>query len=148
MSTVTENQSSRERSWIYIVSCVVLGLVVLAAVLFFSAARETTKAQNKADELIAALDQAGARTPDRDQVVRVLGDDGGATCADPNKALSRATLLALLSNGATGPGARPVIADSRAVKGQLLIIQVYCPDELQDFQKFADDLETDDVAGS
>ena len=45
-----------------------------------------------------------------------------------------------------GPGARPVIADSRAVKGQLLIIKVYCPDELKDFQKFVDDLKTDDVA--
>ena len=37
--------------------------------------------------------------------MRVLGDDGGATCDDPNEALSRATLLSLLTNGATGPGA-------------------------------------------
>ena len=79
--------------------------------------------------------------------MRVLGDDGGATCDDPNEALSRATLLSLLANGATGPGARPVIADSRAVKGQLLIIEIYCPDELEDFQEFVDDLKTDDVAG-
>jgi hypothetical protein len=79
--------------------------------------------------------------------VRVLGDDGGATCANPNKALSRATLLSLLANGATGPGARPVIADSRAVKGQLLIIKIYCPDQLADFQAFVDDLKTDAVVG-
>ena len=39
-----------------------------------------------------------------------------------------------------------MIADSRAVQGQLLIIQVYCPDELEDLQEFVDDLKTDDVA--
>jgi Tfp pilus assembly protein FimT len=146
MTTPVENQSPRERSWIYITSCVILAAVTLWAIFAFSSARETSRAQDKADELIAALQDAGARTPDKDQIVRVLGDDGGATCTDPNKALSRATLLTLLANGATGPGARPVIADSRAVQGQLLIIQVYCPDELEDFQQFVDDLKTDDVA--
>ena len=59
--------------------------------------------------------------------MRVLGDDGGATCADPNEALSRATLLAQLTNGAAGPGIRPVIADSRVVKGQLLDHQDLLP---------------------
>ena len=146
MTTPVENQSPRERSWIYITASVLLGLLAIWAVFAFSSARETKRAQEKADELIAALQDAGARTPDQDQIVRVLGDDGGATCANPNEALSRATLHTLLANGATGPGARPVIADSRVLKGQLLIIQVYCPDELEDFQKFVDDLETDDVA--
>lgn len=148
MTETMETQTSRERSWIYITACVILGLMVLGSLIVFSAARETAKAQDKADELIAALEDAGARTPDRDQIVRVLGDDGGATCDDPNEALSRATLLSLLANGATGPGARPVIADSRVVKGQLLIIEIYCPDELEDFKEFVDDLKTDDVAGS
>lgn len=146
MTTPVENQPRRERSWIYITSCVILAVVTLWAVFAFSSARETSRAQDKADELIAALQDAGARTPDRDQIVRVLGDGGGATCTNPNKALSRATLYTLLANGATGPGARPVIADSRAVQGQLLIMEIYCPDELEDFQTFVDDLKTDDVA--
>jgi Tfp pilus assembly protein FimT len=146
MSTSMETQPRQERSWIYITTCVVLGLLTLWAILAFSSARESKRAHDKADELAVALQDAGARTPDHDQIVRVLGDDGGATCADPNEALSRATLLTMLSNGASGPGARPVIADSRAVRGQLLIMQVYCPDELEDFQKFVDDLKTDDVA--
>lgn len=146
MTTPVENQTHRERSWIYITACVILGVLILGALIAFSSARETARAQDKADELIAALEDAGARTPDRDQIVRVLGEDGGATCDDPSDALRRATLHALLTNGATGPGARPVIADSRVVRGQLLIIQIYCPDELEDFQEFVDDLKTDDVA--
>lgn len=148
MTTPVEHQSRRERSWIYITTCILLAILIIWALVAFSSARETKRAQDKADQLIGALQDAGARTPDKDQIVRVLGDDGGATCANPNKALSRATLLSLLANGATGPGARPVIADSRAIKGQLLIINIYCPDELEDFQQFVDDLKTDDVAGA
>ena len=148
MSAPVETQGPRERGWIYVTACVVLVLLVVIALFTFGAARETARAQDKADELIAALAAAGARTPDRDQVVRVLGEDGGATCEDPNAALGKAVLLSLLRNGATGPGERPVIADSRVMRGQLLIIQVYCPDELEDFRQFVDDLETDDVTGA
>jgi hypothetical protein len=147
MSTPTETQSTRERSWIYITALVVLGVLVVAGLIAFNSARETRNAEDKADELIAALEDAGARTPDRDQIVRVLGEDGGATCENPNDALNRAILLSQLSNGATGPGARPVVADSRVFQGQKLIIEIYCPDELDDFNEFVDGLETDGVAG-
>ena len=143
-----ESQSPRERTWIYVVSCVILAALAVWAVLAFSAVRESVRAQDKADELIVALQDAGLGTPERAQIVRVLGEDGGATCSNPNEALSKATLLALLTNGATGPGERPVIADSRAVQGQLVIIEVYCPEELEEFQVFIDDLKTDDVAGT
>jgi Tfp pilus assembly protein FimT len=148
MSTPAETQSPRERSWIFIAVLVLLGVVTLAGVLAFSRGVNDAQAQNKANELIDALTEVGARTPDVDQVARVLGDDGGATCENPNEALSRAVLLSQLTNGATGPGQRPVIADSRVVQGQLLIIQIYCPDELDDFQEFVGDLKTDGVAGS
>ena len=149
MSTPMENQPRRERSWIYITSCVLLAIAGHLGALRRSAAPARPSARTRRPtQLIAALHDAGARTPDKDQVVRVLGDDGGATCENPNKALSRATLLSMLTNGAAGPGARPVIADSRLLQGQLLIIQIYCPDELEDFQnEFVDDLKTADVAG-
>jgi hypothetical protein len=76
----------------------------------------------------------------------VLGDDGGAVCQDPASALSRATLNAQLTNGAAGPGQRPVIADKRVVQGQALIIKVYCPEYIEEFQQVVDDLKFDDVA--
>ena len=65
---------------------------------------DRARPQEKADQLIAALEDAGAPAPDQDQIVRVLGDDGGATCENPNDALQRAILLAQLTNGAAGPG--------------------------------------------
>jgi hypothetical protein len=39
-------------------------------------------------------------------VVRVLGDDGGAICDDPNSSLKKAILYGQLTNGAAGPGIR------------------------------------------
>ena len=147
MSDMVESQTKRERTWIYYTALAILVVMVVIALITFRGAKETREAQDKADELISALEDAGARTPEKDQVVRVLGDDGGATCTNPNKALSRAILHSQLTNGATGPGMRPVIADSRVVKGQLLIIEIYCPDELDDFKAYVDDLKTDDVAG-
>jgi Tfp pilus assembly protein FimT len=147
VETPMESQSGRERSTIYIVVAVVLAILLIIGLITFSSEKSTQAAEQKADQLIAALEAEGARTPTRDQIVHVLGDDGGATCSNPNDALSRGILLSMLSNGAAGPGIRPVIADSRVVQGQLLIIKIYCPDELPDFQEFVDDLKTDDVAG-
>ena len=147
MTTPVETQPARERSWIYITACVILGVLLIVGLLTFRSHKQSNEATQKADQLIAALAAAGARTPDQDQIVRVLGNDGGATCENPNNALGRAVLFTQLANGAAGPGARPVIVDSRALKGQLLIIQIYCPDELKEFQQFVDDLKTDDVLG-
>ena len=147
MSTVTESQSKRERSTLYIAVAIAVGVLMVTGLIFYSSAKSTAQAEDKADQLIAALEDAGATAPDSDQIVRVLGDDGGAVCEAPNESLSRSILLAQLANGAAGPGARPVIADSRVVKGQLLIIEIYCPAELDEFRQFVDDLKTDNVAG-
>ena len=56
--------------------------------------------------------------------------------------MRRAAYLAQLSNGAGGPGTRPVIADSKVAKGELAIITIYCPDKLSDFEEFIDELRT------
>jgi len=145
MST-PETETRRERYLLYVVAgATVLALMVLGLI-FFNAASSNREAQDKADQLIAALEHAGARTPDQDQIVRVLGTDGGATCTDPNDDLNRAILLTQLTNGAAGPGARPVVADSRVFKFQQLVIQIYCPENLTDFQKYVSDLKTADVA--
>ncbi len=149
MTTNLETQTDQERRSLYIGLAVVFGVLVLIALLMFKAGDTTQEAEDKANQLITELESAGARAPSSEVLVRVLGNDGGAVCEDPNGALSRATLLSQLSTGASGPGARPIISDNRVVQGQLAIIKVYCPDELEEFQEFVDDLKLDDdVAGS
>ena len=133
---------------VYIVITVALVLLLVVALIFYRRAEAGQEAQGKADQLIAALQQAGVRAvPSQEQIVRVLGNDGGATCKDPASAWRKSILLDQLTNGAAGPGRRPVIADSRVFKGQLAIIQIYCPDELPGFQQMVEQLKTAGVAG-
>lgn len=134
-----------KRTWIYWVALGLIVVFALIAVITFSSARSTAQANQKADELIAAIEGAGGDAPSRDQVVRVLGDDGGAICEDPTAALNRATLNAQLTNGAAGPGKRPIIADARAVEFEVLVIETYCPDELDDWVDELADYEFEEV---
>ena len=67
--------------------------------------------------------------PRKDQIVRALGTDGGAVCNDPGCALSPRLQNRQLVNGAAGPGTDPS-APTAVVKGEHLIIQMYCPDKL------------------
>lgn len=147
MTTESEASTRRDRMIIYGLVTVILVVLTIIALLLFPYVSANREADDKADQLIAALDQAGARTPSHDQIVGVLGDDGGAICADPNAPLARATLLTQMVNGAGGPGTRPVVVDDRVVQGEQLIIEIYCPEKLPEFQKFVDGLATSDVAG-
>jgi hypothetical protein len=146
MSGQTQNEvRDPKRTWIYWTALGLLVVGTVVALFTFSAARSNQQALDKADELTTALTDAGLSPPSEDQIVRVLGDDGGALCADPGNALRRAILLGQLTNGAAGPGQRPIIADNRVVQGQLIALQVYCPDELEDFKDTVADLDFEDV---
>ena len=148
MSTVEETSTPKERRTIYIVITVALVILLIIAFIFYRSAKSDQQAQDKANQLIAALQKAGVRAvPSEEQIVRVLGNDGGAICKNPSSALRQALLFDQLTNGASGPGRRPVIVDSRIFKGELLVIQIYCPDELPQFQQMVENLKTAGVAG-
>jgi hypothetical protein len=112
----------------------------------YTTEHQTQEATAKAQQLQAELAAAGLRSPSTEQLVQTLGADGGAVCLDPDDALRRGILYGQLTNGAGGPGQRPVIADNKVIQGQLLIIKVYCPVYLESFQKVVDDLKLADVA--
>lgn len=145
MSDVDTMGPGRNR-WVYWTAVGLLALLVVAALLTFRGARAGQEADEKADEFLATLEEAGVeRLPSEDQVTRVLGSDGGAVCANPRDALQQATYYSMLMNGAAGPGMRPVIADSKLVQGQIAVMSVYCPDELEAVRSYLEDLKTDDV---
>jgi hypothetical protein len=129
----------------WIVGGVVL-LLVVVGMFTYSAHERTEESQALAQELTQKFEAAGLPVPeDQDILVRTLGDDGGAVCDNPADALGRAVLLDSLGNGASFVGRRPVIADRRVVLGQALIMETYCPDELEEFRQNFDDLKYDDV---
>jgi hypothetical protein len=121
-------------------------ILVVIGLVEYRGAKQDDAADQKAEQLISALQKAGVeRLPSTDQVARVLGTDGGSVCQDPNHGLRKATLFSMMSNGAAGPGMRPIVTDRRLLRGQLAVIAVYCPDELPDFQHFVDNLRTGNV---
>ena len=149
MTTNLETQTDEERRYLYTGIAIVLAVLVVVGLFTLKAGTTTQAAQDKAAQLTTELESAGVPAPTSEVLVRLLGDDGGAVCEDPNSALSRATLLSQMTTGTGGVGQRPIIAAGRVVKGEELILKVYCPEELGDFQDFVDDLKLDDnVAGS
>lgn len=142
----TVNMSTRSKHFItYVILGAIFIVLAVTALFVFRSAKASVEANKKADQLISAITAAGYTAPPKDQITRTLGDDGGSVCADPNNALRRAVLNGMITNGAAGPGQRPVIADSIVVKGEALVISIYCPDKLSDFQEYANNLKYDDV---
>ena len=130
----TSAPKSTRRTTYIVVAVVLIALIILG--LLTRPARESAEANELADQLIAALEEAGVTAPSSAQIVNVLGNDGGAICADPNSALKRGLLGTEIANGASGPGQRPVITDEMVVRGEALVISIYCPDQLDEFEEF------------
>ena len=125
-----------------------IGLLVLCVIglITFNAQESNQQAQQKAAQLTQKFKAAGLPVPaSQETIIRQLGDDGGYVCYNPTSALGRGLLYSQLINGASFVGQRPVIAPRNVLQGELLILQTYCPDEVQAFRdKFAH-LKTDDT---
>jgi hypothetical protein len=149
MSDDQNLDSEPGNTFIYWVAGGLIAVLIVIGLVAYRGAKQDDEANAKAEQLISKLQAAGVeRLPSTNQVARVLGTDGGSVCQDPHNALRKATLFSMITNGAAGPGMRPVITDSRLFRGQLAVISVYCPEELPKFQKFVDDLKTGNVVRS
>jgi hypothetical protein len=139
--------SGSDNRWIYWGIAVIVVAVAIFGLIAYDAAQDDQEAQAKARQLTQKLEQAGLPVPaDIDIFVATLGNDGGAVCENPANALGKAILADQLTNGASFVGRRPVIADSRFVAGEALILEVYCPEELEEFkQDVVDELKFDDT---
>ncbi|MFD8686432.1 hypothetical protein [Streptomyces sp. NPDC059651] len=134
-----------EHRWLYIGVIVLLVALAVVGVIRYETVKTDNQATKKAEQLADAAEDAGYRRPDVNTLKRTLGNDGGQVCEDPGSALKTALWKINLGNGATGPGMRPGIEDSRAVRAEAKILEIYCPDELHRIQDKIDDLKTDDT---
>ena len=115
----------------------------------FSAANETRRANDEGRRsCITVLEDAGA-TGLPDERTRSSGcsaTDGGAVCDDPGERAAQgdaATRMLMQRRRRTGHAADHRRHASRA--GTAGLIQVYCPDELEDFKSYVNDLKLDDM---
>ncbi|MFF0546200.1 hypothetical protein ACWEVD_17135 [Nocardia thailandica] len=141
----TGDAPEHKRRWIYVTAGVVLVVFALIGVFTFAGIHEDAKAHDKAEQLRQSLIQAGLPAPSADLLENSLGTDGGAVCQDPDAALTKARYQASITNGASGPGSRPVIGDNKVTQAVALTIAVYCPDELPGYLSHIDSLDLDDT---
>ena len=139
---MSENRMYSEHRWIYIGAIVVLVLMVIIGLVTFRSVHASNQANQKAQQLDEALVAAGYPSIDQTEAARLLGTDGGALCNDPESALKHGLWLVDMSNGAGGPGQRPIIADLRALQAGAIVVKVYCPDNLEAYQQKINDLKT------
>ena len=133
------------RTWYWIIGIVLVVLCVIGLITY-SQQKNDQEAQAKAQQLVTKFQAAGLPVPENlDILTRTLGTDGGAVCDNPASALGKATLADQITNGASFVGRRPVIIDRRFVLGEALILQTYCPEELQAYRDKIDDLKFDDT---
>ncbi|MFF2623261.1 hypothetical protein [Oerskovia jenensis] len=142
-----EDEPGDSRRWILYTAAALLAVAVglLMAVLYnnYHAAQDRELAEQRAAELHAKFEEIGITAFDEDQIVAVLGADGGGFCTDP-AALVKATANLGSTNGATGPGSRPSLVDERRLQGDRFVIEVYCPEQLDDFDAYVDSLNLDE----
>ncbi|MFF2045055.1 hypothetical protein ACFVVX_32035 [Kitasatospora sp. NPDC058170] len=134
-----------QHRWIYIGAIVVLATMMIIGLFTYTQQKATNEAHRKANQLNDALVADGFASRNVENIALTLGTSGGAVCDDPNSALRRALWLVQLSNGAGGPGMRPVIVDQRILEAGAEVVKVYCPDRLDDYQKKISDLKTSGV---
>jgi len=145
MSPVASESGGDDRVLYWLIG-VFVAVLMIVALITYSSEKSDQQAQQKAQQLVTKFEAAGLPVPeDIDILTRTLGDDGGAVCDNPASALGKATLADQITNGAAFVGRRPVIIDRDLVVGELLILETYCPEHLEDYRDQIDDYKTDDT---
>ncbi|WP_067819990.1 hypothetical protein [Nocardia inohanensis] len=139
------NAGDRYRKLIYISVALLLVALAVAGAIVFRKDRETDVALRRAEVLQTRLADAGFSAPDPQVIADTMGEDGGFVCQDPTSPLIRARYRAAISNGASGPGNRPVIADSEVFTATALAIETYCPDQLAGYLEATGTLKKGDT---
>ncbi|MEV5974385.1 hypothetical protein [Streptomyces sp. NPDC051921] len=142
---MSPTEFAAQHKWIYIGAIVLLVALAVAGIVKYATVTTSNQSVAKANQLADAAVAAGYPRPDTDVIEQVLGTDGGAVCEDPASALKTALWRINLSNGAAFVGQRPVIADGRVLRAGAKIMEIYCPDELDDILDEIEGLKTDDT---
>ncbi|MFD3707261.1 hypothetical protein ACFWUP_29345 [Nocardia sp. NPDC058658] len=141
----TGDAPDHKRHWIYLTAGVLLVVFMLTGLFTFTQIHRSGQVDAKAQQLHDNLAEAGLPAPDAKVIADALGEDGGSVCQNPNDPMIKARYQSAITNGAAGPGQRPVIAPNQSAQAVSLTIQVYCPERLQDYIDHLDTLKLDDT---
>jgi hypothetical protein len=121
-----------------------LGVLLIVMLVGWNYDRQNEEADAKATQLIDAFEQAGLRAPDKDQIARTLGDDGGQVCETADSKLVQGYWKLRLMIGGEYY-VRAVRLDPRIRTGFSLVVDVYCPEKRPDVEELFEDWNFDDV---
>ncbi|MET9488366.1 hypothetical protein [Nocardia sp. NPDC006630] len=130
MTTVHPGAPDATRRLVYLSVAVVLVVIAIAGAIAFHRDRDSDIALRRAQVLQSRLIAAGFTSPEPKVIADSLGEDGGLLCQDPHSPLIKAQYQSAITNGAGGPGTRPVIADRDVFTATSIAIETYCPDKL------------------
>ncbi|MFJ4656603.1 hypothetical protein ACIP5Y_35515 [Nocardia sp. NPDC088792] len=142
------NAPVEARRLVYVSVSVVLVAIAVAGVIIFNQHRVNDTALRRAQVLQTRLSAAGLASPDPRVIADSLGEDGGLVCQNPSSPLIKARYEASITNGASGPGTRPIIADKDVFTATALAIEVYCPDRLASYLEETGTLKKGDTVKS
>jgi hypothetical protein len=149
MTTSTPGTAPERQGWAQVHRWAIIAVLVVLAVIgliTYGFAQHNQEARAKAQQLTEELRNAGMRVPaSQDTIVNVLGTDGGPVCQDPGAALRKALVDQQLVNGAAFAGQRPVIGEVRLLDGAVIVLQVYCPEQVDAFRDAVGNYKLDNV---
>lgn len=138
-----DTTNTHKRTYL-VVGIVFVVLLVLGQVLW-RGPQKNAEASAKAQQLISAFELAGLKAPSEQQIVGTRGVDGGPVCKTDFNELVQSNLNSLLANGAAQVGARGVIIDAKLLKAEAIVLTVYCPERLPEYEAFIKNLKTADL---
>jgi hypothetical protein len=130
-----------ERVVMYVAIALVLVILATVGVFRYHYRAETRAAIDKATQLEAKWRVLGLAVPEQDVLVRLYGTDGGVLCTITPDRVTKALYLIQMSNGAAGPGQRPVIVPEKAIAAGRAMLEVYCPERLDAFDSIVSGLK-------
>ncbi|WP_308188336.1 amino acid permease [Nocardia australiensis] len=120
-------------------------VLIVVGVIAFEGIHNDAEASTRAEQLHDRLVDAGIPAPQPRVIADTLGRDGGLVCQDPSLPLIKARYQASVSNGASGPGNRPIIGDRDVATAVELAIATYCPDRLGEYLDQVQDMKFDNT---
>lgn len=119
----------------------VFAALLVVMLVTFDYDKQNDAADQKAEQLITLYEAFDLPVPAKaEQISRTLGDDGGAVCATAKSASDLNQLKTQLGVGGEFY-VRATDIDDSTIAGLVLIVGVYCPDQLDHVLDFVDDLD-------
>lgn len=126
----------------WVIAVLIIGILGAIATVVWKRQEVNAEALQKAQALHDRAEALGFNVPSVKTLARLLGTDGGPLCETADGHLNQALLA--YNMGRTGEvNQRSVITDPRLLEFERLVLEVYCPEKVDEFNDFVNGLKLD-----